>query len=128
MPTRTMVQPSAGDPPAAGASARGRGARTRSDGAVRAALEQGGANRGQAGPPGEDTADFGDTGASPGNLRVDYVLPSRDLVVCASGVYWPAEPDAAAAAALAATDHRLVWVDVGFDAADCQRRSTPTGQ
>jgi endonuclease/exonuclease/phosphatase family metal-dependent hydrolase len=100
----------------------------RSEGAVAAALAQGGANREHKGPSAEDTADFGDAPPSPGNLRVDYVLPSRDLVVCASGVYWPATPDAADAAALAATDHRLVWVDVGFDAADCQRRSTPTGQ
>lgn len=100
----------------------------RSEGAAAAALAQGGANREQAGPPAEDTADFGDAAPSPGNLRVDYVLPSRDLVICASGVHWPAAPDVAAAASLSASDHRLVWVDVGFDSADCQRKSTPTGQ
>jgi endonuclease/exonuclease/phosphatase family metal-dependent hydrolase len=100
----------------------------RSAGAPAAALAQGGVNREHAVPAAEDTADFGDTAPSPGNLRVDYVLPSRDLIICASGVYWPAAPDAAAAAALAASDHRLVWIDVGFEPADCQRRSTPTGQ
>jgi hypothetical protein len=100
----------------------------RSDGAAAAATGQGGVNLTHQGTAAEDTADFGDRPPSPGNLRVDYVLPSRDLLVCASGVHWPAQPDAADAAALAATDHRLVWVDVGFDAADCQRRSTPTGQ
>jgi hypothetical protein len=100
----------------------------RSEGAAAAALAQGGANASHRGDAAQDTADFSDRPPSPGNLRADYVLPSRDLVVCASGVHWPAQPDAADAAALAATDHRLVWVDVTFDAADCQRRSTPTGQ
>jgi endonuclease/exonuclease/phosphatase family metal-dependent hydrolase len=100
----------------------------RSEGAAAAALVQGGANASHRGDPAQDTADFSDRPPSPGNLRADYVLPSRDLIVCASGVHWPAQPDAADAAALAVTDHRLVWVDVAFDAADCQRRSTPTGQ
>lgn len=100
----------------------------RSEGAAAAALAQGGANESHRGDPAQDTADFGDRPPSPGNLRADYVLPSRDLVVCGSGVHWPARPDPADTAALAATDHRLVWVDVAFDAADCQRRSTPTGQ
>lgn len=100
----------------------------RSEGAAAAALAQGGANQAHRGDAAQDTADFGDRPPSPGNLRADYVLPSRDLVVCASGVHWPAQPDAADAAALAATDHRLVWVDVALDAADCQRTSTPTGQ
>lgn len=100
----------------------------RSEGAAAAALAQRGANASHQGDPAQDTADFSDRPPSPGNLRADYALPSRDLIVCASGVHWPARPDAADAAALAATDHRLVWVDVAFDAADCQRRSTPTGQ
>lgn len=38
-----------------------------------------------------DTADFADP--TPGDLRVDYVLPSTDLTVTASEVYWPADPE-----------------------------------
>lgn len=50
--------------------------------------------------------------------RLDYVLPSKGLVVRNSGVFWPAigdphrslidEPDAA-------SDHRLVWLDLQLD-------------
>ena len=49
-----------------------------SDGAVEAAALQGGANLTHRGDPAYDTADFNDNPA-PGNLRADYVLPSRDL-------------------------------------------------
>jgi endonuclease/exonuclease/phosphatase family metal-dependent hydrolase len=47
-------------------------------------------------------------------VRVDYVLPSSDLEVAAAGVVDPragANP-AIARAAEAASDHRLVWVDI----------------
>ena len=47
-------------------------------------------------------------------VRVDYVLPSADLEIAASGVVDP-RPGAnpvVARAAEAASDHRLVWVDV----------------
>jgi endonuclease/exonuclease/phosphatase family metal-dependent hydrolase len=47
-------------------------------------------------------------------VRPDYVLPSADLAILDSGVFWPdstADPTDAALAA-AASDHRLVWVDV----------------
>ncbi|RMF42546.1 MAG: hypothetical protein D6753_07250, partial [Planctomycetota bacterium] len=53
-----------------------------------------------------------------GNLRVDYVLPSRDCQVVQSGVVWPDIRNLPAAQrdlvrrALAASDHHLVWVDV----------------
>ncbi len=84
--------------------------RPASAGAARAARAQGGANARHAGPPERDTADWGDDG--PGNLRVDYVLPSRELRVEAAGVVWP-EPGAALAEIIAAgAPHRLVWVDV----------------
>lgn len=46
------------------------------------------------------------------NLRVDYVLPSSDLVITASGVLWPAEGEPLAATVARASPHRLVWVDV----------------
>ena len=46
-----------------------------SAGAVEAAALQGGANLTHEGDPAYDTADFAD--GAPGNLRADYVLPSR---------------------------------------------------
>ena len=55
-----------------------------------------------------DTADWDDP--DPGNLRVDYVLPSTDWRVLDAGVYWPV--GTAGAAAEAASRHRLVWVDL----------------
>ena len=82
-----------------------------SDGAVAAAAAQGGNNVGQAGDPRFDTADFGDEETSPGNLRVDYVLPSATLELTDAGVFWPAEGEAGAEW-LSASDHRLVWIDV----------------
>lgn len=61
------------------------------------------------GDPGLDTADYGDP---PGNLRVDYVLPSSDLAVTGAGVVWPLSGDDLAADVRAASRHRLVWVDI----------------
>ncbi|MGY0798018.1 endonuclease/exonuclease/phosphatase family protein [Lysobacter sp. A286] len=54
------------------------------------------------------TGDFGPKG---GTLRLDYVLPSRDLRISDGGVFWPVtgEPESAIAAA---SDHHLVWLDV----------------
>ena len=69
------------------------------------------ATPGQAGEPGLDTADWREDGG-PGNLRVDYVLPSAGLEVAAAGVFWPAPGEPLAEAAAAASDHRLVWVDL----------------
>jgi hypothetical protein len=91
----------------------------RSRGAELAAARQGGINLAQRGAAAEDTADFGDAPPGPGNLRVDYVLPSRSLAICASGVYWPAEDDALARA----SDHRLVWVDLSKGR--CPQRARP---
>ena len=51
------------------------------------------------------TAEFG------GGVRVDYVLPSNDLRVTNSGVFWPRD-DSSAAKWVRSSDHRLVWVDV----------------
>ena len=80
-----------------------------SAGGAAAAAAQGGANSAHRGDPRFDTADFGDE--APGNLRVDYVLPSTGLEVVAAGVFWPPE-DAPEAAWLDASDHRPVWVDI----------------
>ena len=81
----------------------------RSAGAAAAAAAQGGVNSTHRGDPRFDTADFADE--APGNLRVDYVLPSTGLEVVAAGVFWPPEgtPEAAW---LDASDHRPVWIDV----------------
>jgi hypothetical protein len=68
------------------------------------------ATPGQRGDPSLDTADWREDGG-PGNLRVDYVLPSAELDVAGAGVFWPAPGEPLAEAAAAASDHRLVWVD-----------------
>lgn len=93
-----------------------------SDGARVAADEQGGANAGHEGDPALDTADFADFPGSSGNLRVDYVLPSRPLRVLDAGVFWPRREDPLWRLTGAydrqwtngfpSSDHRLVWVDV----------------
>ena len=84
-----------------------------SDGGAAAATAQGGANSVHIGDPRFDTADFDDE--TPGNLRVDYVLPSVGLDVAAAGVFWPVE-GAPGAALIDASDHRLVWIDVTLPA------------
>jgi hypothetical protein len=83
--------------------------RPRSDGGAAAA---GGVNAAQKGDPALDTGDWPDD-KPPGNLRVDYVLPARGLSVRDSGVLWPASGPLAEAA-LAASAHRLVWVDLDW--------------
>ncbi len=84
-----------------------------SAGGVEAATEQGRANLQHEGDPALDTADWRDR-PGPGNLRVDYLLPSADLRVVDAGVYWPAAASDADGASRAkrASDHRLVWIDV----------------
>ncbi|MGP4008277.1 endonuclease/exonuclease/phosphatase family protein [Streptomyces sp. 4N124] len=86
-----------------------------SKGAVEATRLQGGANTSHIGDPAYDTADFGDT--APGNLRVDYVLPSRGLIPGSNGVFWPTTDDplyrlVGGGANVPTSDHRLVWQDV----------------
>ena len=75
---------------------------------------QGNANVRHDGDPAHDTADFNDN--TVGNLRIDYVLPSTDLEVAASGVFWPSADDPnfdlVGTFPFPVSDHRLVWVDV----------------
>jgi Endonuclease/Exonuclease/phosphatase family len=95
-------------------------------GAPEAASLQGGANASHRGDPRFDTADFADT--TPGNLRADYVLPSKNIKIEGSGVFWPLRSDPLfrltgefilpvqnnpwlAVGGFPTSDHRLVWVD-----------------
>ncbi len=55
-----------------------------------------------------DTADWDDP--VPGNMRVDYVLPSADWRIVDSGVHWPLGDTGEVAET--ASRHRLVWVDL----------------
>ena len=100
-----------------------------SAGALEAGAAQGGANLAQRGDARFDTADFNDRVA--GNLRVDYLLPSKDIRACGGGVFWPAQSDPAAAlvwgeAPVPSSDHRLVWLDITADGARCLQGSDPT--
>lgn len=85
-----------------------------SEGGAEAAVLQGGANLTHEGDPALDTADFSDR--APGNLRVDYVLPSTRLVIRDAGVFWPAQGEPGSELTgtfpFPTSDHRLVWVDV----------------
>ena len=85
-----------------------------SQGGAEQSKVQGGKNRFHKGSPALDTADFGDTGRASGNLRIDYVLPSSNLTVQDSGVFWP-RSDQPGFELIDATDHRLVWVDVSIN-------------
>lgn len=83
-------------------------------GGVEASENSKGANLKHQADPATDTGDFNDR--NPGNLRIDFVLPSANLKVLASGVYWPSESQSAEANALVgASDHRLVWVDLQWE-------------
>ncbi len=84
-------------------------------------IHQNGINLSHINPPSQDTADFADT--SPGNLRVDYVLPSNNLPILDNGVFWPAPNDPNFSlvgtfgnpnlfAGFPTSDHKAVWVDV----------------
>uniref|UniRef100_UPI00286E8AB9 phytase n=1 Tax=Chamaesiphon sp. VAR_48_metabat_403 TaxID=2964700 RepID=UPI00286E8AB9 len=93
-----------------------------SAGGVQQSALQGLINNTQTGNPAFDTADFADNGTNPGNLRTDYVLPSADLKINNSGVFWPLNTDPTFApvgvfnpalpGGFATSDHRLVFADV----------------
>ena len=61
---------------------------------------------GDKGDPGYDTSFFG--------KRIDYVLPSKDLKVKNSGVFWPAEGESLHEQVKdkRASDHLMVWVEI----------------
>ncbi len=66
------------------------------------------ADLGHSGNPAFDTSDFNNP---PGNLRVDYVLPSNNLSIEDAQVFWP-EASNPLSLLVTASDHRLVWVDL----------------
>ena len=84
-----------------------------STGGVEQAALQGGVNLEHVGDPAFDTADFSEP---PGNIRVDYVLPSRSLKIEDAQVFWPVGADPlfrlVGTYPFPTSDHRLVWVDV----------------
>jgi endonuclease/exonuclease/phosphatase family metal-dependent hydrolase len=80
-----------------------------SDGAVVSARRSGGVNVEHRGNPMFDTVELDPDG--PGNLRLDYVLPSVELELLAGGVFWP-PPEVPDSELVGASDHRLVWIDV----------------
>lgn len=87
-----------------------------SEGAVEQAALQGLDNDTHIGDPAFDTADFGESPFGPGNIRADYVLPSKGLKIRGAEVFWPLadDPDFALVGTFPfpSSDHRLVWVDV----------------
>ena len=102
--------------------------RPSSTGGTWAAAKQGLANLDHESDPAFDTADFDDRlCCGPGNLRADYVLPSKGLDIVGSGIFWPRGPDPTTGAPadelfyltgdfpfVPTSDHRQVWVDVRY--------------
>lgn len=84
-----------------------------SEGGVEQSLLQGGINDEHVADPALDTADFAEP---PGNIRVDYVLPSKSLRILDAEVFWPTEDDElfrlVGTFPFPTSDHRLVWVDL----------------
>lgn len=83
-----------------------------SEGALQASHDQGEKNVHHKNPPSQDTGDFYDKYV--GNLRLDYVLPSKSLIVENSAVFWPKKEDALwyLVDPEHSSDHHLVWVDL----------------
>ncbi|MBA3747112.1 MAG: endonuclease/exonuclease/phosphatase family protein [Solirubrobacterales bacterium] len=86
-----------------------------SAGAAEASALQGAINTTHRGDPRFDTADFADS--APGNLRVDYVLPSKGRLKVRGGfVFWPTLSDPLSRLTgvfpFPTSDHRLVALDL----------------
>lgn len=101
-----------------------------SEGGAQQASLQGGANIGQLGNPRHDTLDAADQ-PGPGNLRLDYVLPSANLCIAGMGVFWPErnEPTFGLVGThpFPSSDHRLVWVDLMLENTGTTRKSDSVG-
>jgi len=56
------------------------------------------------------------TGWKGRGLRIDHLLPSKDLDVVSGGVFWPdstADPQGADLAK-EASDHHMIWLDINI--------------
>ncbi len=101
-----------------------------SEGGVNATNRQGGVNESHTGNPAFDTADFNDE--TSGNLRVDYVLPSRNLKIEDAGVFWTTDEDPlfnlTGDFPFPSSDHRLVYTDINLSSVNMtnQNRQTVT--
>lgn len=73
------------------------------------AEKEGKVNLEHKGNPLHDTANFND--GSVGNVRIDYVLPSKNLTITNQGVFWPS-PGEEGNDLSDASDHRMVWIDI----------------
>lgn len=82
-------------------------------GATEAAALQKMINTKHTSPSAHDTADFPELNG-PGNLRVDYIIPSQGIEIIQAGVYWPTKQHPMRHL-IDVSDHRLVWVDVIVD-------------
>ena len=60
---------------------------------------------------GKDNADATASFGKGRQMRIDYVLPSRRLVLRDTGVFWPSREDRKSQW-VDATDHRMVWIEV----------------
>ncbi len=91
-----------------------------SEGGIDSSIRTNNINDNHLGNPAFDTGDFND--AAPGNLRVDYVLPSNNLEITDAGVFWTTADDelfrligdfdpALLPVGYPSSDHRLVYAD-----------------
>jgi len=112
----------------------------KSNGGIEASALQGGVNLEHQGDPAADTADINDEYT--GNLRLDYLLPSRKIEIRGCGVFWPPSEDTHHSSVnlsgdthqkredtqqpvapqksedthrlIDVSDHRLVWLDISL--------------
>ncbi len=99
------------------------------EGGAEAAIRQGGENLNHLGDSARDTGDFNDEFV--GNLWVDYVLPSDNLEITDTGVFWPASDDplfylVGDGFPVVSSDHRLVYADVAIPEVPPNTRQTVT--
>ncbi len=90
-----------------------------SEGGPEQALLQGDNNLSHLSDPAYDTADFGEAiFGGPGNIRVDYVLPRKNMKISDAGVFWPLSTDPLFSLVgtfpFPSSDHKLVWVDLSL--------------
>ncbi len=72
------------------------------------------------GDPARHTAQFGRNRS----MRIDYVLPSRQLKLIDSGVFWP-KRQSPQYGLIEASDHRMVWIDIALPSSAIPQPSNP---